>query len=660
MNRYDTLITNLSPSDSKKLSATRIVYNYLHLPVQELHYGIDVNSGAFSNCYQAKYAYSTADYSRNTNYASPIEVEQLHWKGDAYQGLRKIKTKYDEFANLTESCEERWDSTSQKYAPFATTENKYVTASWNGSMPMEAVFTDEVCGLQRKVNHTLSDDQKTVASSRTTFKAVAAAEYLPWKTKTYEHDSQGRVTTETVAWTDSSNVPLRSVASFSTNLSYSYDSQGISTTITTDAKGNHITSKYNTAINHAPLVSKTLPLGDMESFEYDKLGRCVKHVDPFGRILTTTYVIGADENSELTSDWQGYLQKTVLDIEGRVIETLDNGDPTLKEVSTTPSRVLARSTYDSLSRVTKREDAFGLSTLYGPYDELGRMLSSTDQEGNVTTHVYDDAELTTKQFVNGQLSFSTQLDAGGRTVSRTRHPDSSDTNITYVCTTEIALDASDNVLETDVWQQPKDAGNSVLLNNSKCSYDSDNQLTQCESRGLSDLGATNYDVSLQKLQHDIFGREYVRTKDTTYHDGTKFSWSSAINIYDACNQLATYRNQLGQEEEYSYDANGHLVNTVRFDGSPVIYENDLLGRATKITMANTVYNTAYGNQSNKVSSRDTDSKILKYDYTLDGSAKSVEYPDGSKQTCESHELLYKAMCNSCLSGVRTRLTWLHR
>ena len=526
----------------------------------------------------------------------------------------------------------------KSYALFATTRNQYVTTSWHGSTLIEAIFTDDSCGLQRRVNHVLSNDQKTIASSRTTYKATTAADYLPWKTKTYEHDTQGRVTRETVAWTDSSHVLQGSVASFSTKLSYSYDLQGINTIVTTDALGNQIFSRYNTTINHGPLVSKTLPLGDTESFEYDKLGRCVKHVDPFGRVLTTTYTVGAEENSESTLDWQGYLQKTVLDVKGRVIETLDNGDPTLGQVSATPSRLLSRSSYDSLSRITKQEDAFGLSTLYGPFDGLGRVLSSTDREDNITTHVYDDAELTTEQFVNGQLNLSTQLDAGGRTIRRTQHPDSSDTTAAYACNTEIAYDASNNITETKVWQQPKDGGSAILLTKSRRFYDSDNQLIQYEGEGLSDLGTANYDAMLHKIKRDIFGREYVRTKDTTYHDGTKFTWSSAVNIHDECNQLIVHQNQLIQEEKYSYDGNGHLVSTTRFDGSRVDYENDLLGRATKITMADTIYNTAYGKQSNKVSSRDTASRTLKYEYTLDGSAKSIEYPDGSKQTCKFHQL----------------------
>ena len=77
--------------------------------------------------------------------------------------------------------------------------------------------------------------------------------------------------------------------------SYQY-AGGILTQTNIDSTDNPTKVQYQVSKELGPVITKTLPLGQMETFEYDMIGRVVKYTDALGNVTTTSYSVGADGN----------------------------------------------------------------------------------------------------------------------------------------------------------------------------------------------------------------------------------------------------------------------------------------------------------------------------------------------------------------------------
>ncbi len=251
----------------------------------------------------------------------------------------------------------------------------------------------------------------------------------PWKTKSMQYDNYGRITSEQVSWSPGVAVPTNTVSSYTNQNSYRYDAGGFDIVSATDPQGHVAITKYDLKSKQGPVVSKQLPLGQTEAFSYDLMGRCIQHTDPFGKQTTTSYTVGTGGNTVTSTSPLGYVTREIFDVLGRKVELRDNSLP--QQQSSDPTRVLSRVSYDSLSRIASKSDELGLVTKYGAYDAFNRVLSVTDPDGNVQTHVYDNSSLTTSHSMNGDLRGTAQLDGYGRNVFTTSYADSGDTSISY-------------------------------------------------------------------------------------------------------------------------------------------------------------------------------------------------------------------------------------
>ncbi len=139
------------------------------------------------------------------------------------------------------------------------------------------------------------------------------------------------------------------------------------------------------------------------------------------------------------------------------------------------------------------------------------------------------------------------------------------------------------------------------------------------------------DTIQRDVVYDIFSSCYTQSKTVQYHDGAPVSHPGAINIRDSCNLLVAYRNQIGQEEKYAYDANGIMTSLTRFDGTQISYTADALGRLTSVTSASQNLTKSYID-SGRVSQVSTSAGKTNYKYALDGCAVAVAYSDTAQQS----------------------------
>ena len=630
------MISHLDPA-GRILSSSRVLYNFLHLPTQEFHYAVP-NGSQLSDAYQARYTYRIAgdDHARNVNYAQPVTIEQFHYvtTTSAYEPLRRVATTYDDFGCILQSVSDMWDRTTAKYIRQNTILDTYSAVSWGGEMldgeMLESeLFIDEVSGFQRRISYLLTADQKNIATSVVTYRASDDPTFTPWKSKSYTYDQHGRITTEQVAWAPGASVPEGTIFSYMGTVGYGFDATtGTSTITATDPQANSRVSVYSTRLPNGPIVSKTMPLGETETFAYDALGRLTTYTDPFGNKTMLAYSTGAGANFVTSTNSLGYKTQDCYDTLGRQTQLYDNGDST-QPYSTVPNRLLSDITYDGMSRVATQTNELGLVTSFDSYDAFNRRLRISDSTGNVITHVYDDSDLTAQYFMNGDLRSTVQLDGFSRPTQTRTYADSADQTINYCLASNNLYNGFDEVTQTLLWEQPLDGSGAILLEAHSKDYDPESRVITETMKGKSSPGDNMFDVLTRNLMFDLFGNMFTYTKTVKYSNGESFSHPGPQSIYNDCNRLITSRSQLGQEETYVYNENGFMTGMIRYDGTKFAYSRDAIGRMTEIEAGSSSQFTYLAN--GRLSEVKCGDNVMQYNYTLDGSTSSVSYPDGRQQ-----------------------------
>ncbi|KAH8803342.1 hypothetical protein F5884DRAFT_756625 [Xylogone sp. PMI_703] len=632
--RYDTLISNLDEAGNI-LSATRVFFNYLHLPMQEMHYSIEGGT-QLVDAYQAQYTYfiPADEHARSTNYKYPTVTEQLHYNTKAsppgYQPLRRSTSQYDDYGCILQSLEEMWNPSSNTYVKQQSILSSWTEVAWGGEMLQSETFIDEISGFQKQVLYTLTSDQKNIQSSLAQYQAKGDSGFQPWKTKTLEYDSAGRITSETVAWSEGIEIPDKSVSSFTNSNSYQFDPAGYEVVSAKDPQGHVTISKYDLKAKSGRIISKTLPLGQTEMFTYDLIGRCTEHTDPFGKKTINSYTVGAAGNTATSTSSLGYVTTKIFDTVGNTVEVQDNGDPSQSPES---PRVLSRASYDSLSRVMSKTNELGLVTTYNSYDAFNRILSATDPKGNTETHVYDDSSLSTTHYMNGDLRGTSQLDEFGRDAFTTQYADSGDSKINYSLGKQLTYDGFGNIVQTSLLEVPRDGSTPIQLETVNYVFNVENAVLRKTTSTKTDLAENSYDSVQRDMVYDIFGLCYTQSKTVRYHDSQSFERQGAINICDSCKLLVSYQNQLDQEEKYEYDANGFMTSMYRFDGTLVSYTSDAVGRLLSLTSPSQNLTKSYLDNG-RVAHIATSTSQTRYKYSLDGCITGVVYSADAEQIYE--------------------------
>ncbi|MDE5779899.1 MAG: fibronectin type III domain-containing protein, partial [Lachnospiraceae bacterium] len=382
--------------------------------------------------------------------------------------------------------------------------------------------------------------------------------------------------------------------------SYTYDVMG-NVTSHSDALGN--TEKYGYD-QYGRLTSHTDAMGSTETYGYDKNGNCITKTNAMGVTAHMEY----DALNRLASVYTDADGRTCrisykYDALGRVIQTTDEeGNITKVE-------------YDSEGNVTKMTDALGNVVQTCTYDSMGRMAKAEDALGSETAYSYDKAGRLTEtiEYLNteSKRKYSYGYDAIGRTTGVT-DPLNGNTSCTY--------DDSGNISSmTD-----PNGGTTTY------GYDGAGRLlTEINAIGCKTEYTYNAKGLLEKVK-DAEGRDTVYTYDaagrvTSLKDelGTvKYTYDKNGNVltvedkggtierkYDALNRVTEYKDARGYVIKYKYDALGNLTEETYPDGSIVKYTYYKNGYLHTVT--------------------DADGKTTSYKYNGNGKVTEIKLPDGT-------------------------------
>ena len=252
--------------------------------------------------------------------------------------------------------------------------------------------------------------------------------------------------------------------------------------------------------------------------------------DAFGDVISSVEAITPTSSLETdyTYDKRGKLTRTVTDPDG--LDTVDSNeyDAFGRLISTTDADGNVQTfAYDQLGRQVQTVDALG-GTTTTTYDAFSRELSVTDALGNVTTYSYDDATRTSTVTSPQGVTLTTADNEFGQTATIT--------------------DGNGNV--------------------TTYTYDANGDLTNT-SDSLGTEGSATYDAAGRLLT-------------STDANGTVTAYT-----YDAANRVLTQvvdPTGLALTTSYQYDAEGRTITTTNADGVESVTQYDRDGRTTSVTV----------------------------------------------------------------------------
>jgi RHS repeat-associated protein len=318
----------------------------------------------------------------------------------------------------------------------------------------------------------------------------------------------------------------------------SYDALNRSVSVT-DGNGNTTTRAYNAVGN---LLSVTDALGNSTSFTYDALNRQVSQIDPLGN--TTAFSYDAIGNRVSAIDANGVVAKFEYDELNRLVAVVQNYRPSFTPDAET--NVRTEYTYDAVGNRLAIVDALGGSSSM-EYDEVNRLVRTTDALANSTLHAYDS------------VGNRTQLTDGNGAV----------TGFNYdVANRLVAIDYP--APEADVSFSYDPAGNRTSmqdgLGTTTWAYDGLNRVTSVTDPFGKLIGYT----------HDAVGS---RT-GLTYPDGRQVTYA-----YDAANRLTSVIDWDLGTTGYAYDAADRLSGVSLPNGVASSYSFDAAGRLSALVHA---------------------------------------------------------------------------
>lgn len=600
--------------------------------MREEHYLLDA-TGQPVPAYRTENTYSISvdKHARTTSYSQPVQIDYFHYhqSDSTYKPLRRTTASYDDFGCPLQTSEYLWDASRNTFVLQQSVVDTYSSASWGGEMLASETFIDHILGNQKLVSHELTSDQRNFISSTTMFRESSASSWSPWKTKLYSYDTYGRITSETVAWSKGIDVPQGSVAQYTYQKSYSFAAgTGILTESRTDPLGGTGSLEYDMRIMRGPLVRKKSPLGVVESLKYDLSGRLIESINALGDVSRTVYLIGPSTNKVQYTNSLGYTTQQSYDALGRAIEIADSGVKGAPGIN----RILSRTEYNFVSKVVKSTNELGLVATQA-YDALGRLVQKTGYIGNVITYAHKDADLVTEERLNGDLRQTIFADGLARTVKAISYGDSGAEPSGYQLVAEVVYDGFGRIRSRRSRQQAADGSGSIILSQKDTELNIEDSPRIVTKMGLSSTLTGTMDKVVREHTYDIFGNSVTYRKVVTYNDGRQFSHDGPISTFDVCNRFVKLKNQLGQSETYVHNADGQVVSISRYDGTVFTYTYDAIGQelSTKSPDGTTSKEWLSNGLLSRVTRGDS---TISHAYAIDGSLKSVIYPNGATQSYE--------------------------
>jgi RHS repeat-associated protein len=411
---------------------------------------------------------------------------------------------------------------------------------------------------------------------------------------------------------------------------------------TPDNAGNLFTQKdaenattTRTWLNDAGLLAKNLQrvskfataTGAEHNFTHTATGNVERYTPPALPAGGLAIALAYDAAGQVTgvTDSRGNASAREYDVHGNLKKVTEPGVPTR----------FVQNTYDDLGRILTTIDKRGGVTTHS-WDEAGHLLSvydalngrtsylydangnrtqMKDALNNITRYTYDanNRQKTVERIIGAQtLTTTTNYDVLGRvtsTVNANSHADS----ITY--------DGEGNVLIRA----------NALAFTTTYVYDADNRVTQTtDPEGR--VTDTTYDkvgrVKTVKTAAGTTGYDYDadgRLTASTDPRGKKTQYA-----YDAAGRLTTLTDANSQITRATYDANGNLLSVLDPNGHTTTYTYDTANRPlTRIDANGQQWVTVYDENGNVKTSTVPGNKTTTTTYDLLNRVTRVDYPDAS-------------------------------
>ena len=315
------------------------------------------------------------------------------------------------------------------------------------------------------------------------------------------------------------------------------------------------------------------------------------YFNPLG-ILTK---IETNENELITFNYNDFGLLETISLGNKTI-TFQYNEYNLVSNILLPNATNLSYTYNSNRELIKFTDAAGNSETYS-YDNLGRMVSITDRNGNtLAQNTYDSQNRVTTQYdALGKLrefSYSqnkTTLIYDGKVESYEYDHNSRLTNETYGDGSSIkrTYDERNNLIE-----EKNESGNSKYY-----TYDNKNNLTKTIDYN-GDVTEYFYDT-----KNNLIKKNYPNLETETY-------------TYDSNNKVISYTNQKNETEYYAYNNNGEKISYTNKFGNIEKYEYQN-GNLSKVIQSNSlIIQYYYDSLGNVIKELDSNGKSTQYIYDL--------------------------------------------
>lgn len=428
----------------------------------------------------------------------------------------------------------------------------------------------------------------------------------------YDYDSKGRLTvmanpdSTTVTQTYDSYGNIETVTDGRGIVTkYYYNILGQKIQETTAFGTNEATSVYYTYDYLGNILTETDAKGYVTEYTYDALGRQTRVDYEDDTYETTAYTIRTDGTVLTTNtDGAGNQTITVADKKGQTIL-----EGTIGAAGTGTHNPVYSTGYTSIYSGNTLI-AYTIST----YDTMGRLHTTTDNTGLVTTYTYNDLGQNTQIVTsNGSLSSTTTY----------TYDDLGDvlTESTPEMTTTKTYDADGRVLTEIKSKSGLSSGTSYDYDGVVCEG-SNYFFTVTVTDPLDREKTLQYDKNMRLVKEMLGGRTTVYTYDangnmlTSTLTDTGFSGQSAVTAYtyDLHNRKDTVTYSANdQYVEYTYDNNGNVEKEL-------LYKNNVLVSTTDYT---------YDVMNRQIEIKLNSVTTTMYTYTDNGTTDSIKYGSGT-------------------------------
>ncbi|WP_108820423.1 RHS repeat domain-containing protein [Pseudovibrio sp. Alg231-02] len=625
---YDVLMEKLAKNGSI-LSASRVFYNYLHSPVRSFSYLLS-QDGSTIEAYRSLYEYHfvSDQHDRSVNMSKPVSVTYSVYDPDAqsWHDYKKIESDYNNFGLLVSS--RTYDLTDGDRSLVRETTRSYVAAGWGGAMPLEKVERDGKKSREIKSTYTLTEDQKNISQITLFEKTNESVSFMPTKTKRYSYDDEGVQVSWQLTWAEGHSGDAGDLTSISSSITHAFDaSSGQLTVSTTDANGGVGTSIFDMRLPMAPRVQQKTPEGKTYNFSYDAAGRMTESTDPLGQSKTYTYTTAVTSNGSadhasntvVTRNANDYMLRSTFDALGRFILLEDNGDPT--QATPELNRQLEAITYNLLGLKAEETGMTGLTTRYA-YDSLGRETSRTDAQGNEYTLSYDDPNLTIQSHLNGTLRSNVEYNGLSQNIVVKSYP-YSDTTATQFYMHTYSYNGFG--LQDTVATYSMDGDEQTRISTTTSEYNPEGAVVSETFAGSAADEALQADV-VTVTSYDLLGNPVQVGRTVSYNGEPQPEATTAVLSFDAMGNLVKATNQSEQSQVFTYNADNELITYQRHDRLMTRYTYDDAGQLTNAETGDTHRSFSY--LSNGLVSEISEGEAsIRYGYSLDGTASTIQYPD---------------------------------